>query len=167
VELVTDGVGAVEDMSATELAALSVEGSDCGIPLLTEVLNEIPPEVDVNVDVKEVGVAADLLDVLADAENDVVVSSFHPDPLWRTRIRDESIPLAFNVGVRPDANFLTAEVIDCEYVNAHWSLCLSTDVVESAHEPGMEVHAWPVGSRTLAWTLVRQGVDGLIATKPL
>lgn len=167
VELVTDGAGEVDDLSATDLAALRVEESDCGIPLLTEVLDAVPPAVGVNVDVKETGVTADLLAALEGVENDVVVSSFHPDPLWRTRLLDRSVPLAFNFGVRPDANFLTAEAIGCERVNAHWSLCFVTDVVESAHEAGMEVHAWPVGSRSLASALAGRGVDGLIATKPL
>ncbi|UPV74036.1 glycerophosphodiester phosphodiesterase [Halorussus limi] len=167
VKLVTDGFGEVGDLSATELAALRVEGSDCGIPLLTEVLEVIPPAVDINVEVKETGLVADLLAALEGVENDVVVSSLHPDPLWRTRMLDESMPLAFNFDVRPDANFETATTLDCAYANPHWTLCLATDLVERAHEAGMEVHAWPVGSRSLAWALARRGVDGLITTKPL
>ncbi|WP_254267652.1 glycerophosphodiester phosphodiesterase [Halorussus aquaticus] len=167
VELVTDGRGDVSELPASELASLSVDGSDWGIPLLTDVLGAIPPEVGVNLDLKERGIAADVVDLVQSVENDAVVSSLHPDPLWRTQLRDESIPLAFNFGVRPDANFLTAEAIDCEYANPHWSLCFVTDLVESAHEAGMEVYAWPVATRTLARALERRGVDGLILTRPL
>lgn len=166
VELVTDGDGDVGDLPATELAALEVEESDCGIPLFTEVLEAIPPEVGINVELKETGIVADALAVLEDADNEVVVSSLHPDPLWRSRMLDESIPLAFNFDVRPEANFDTAKALDCEYVNPHWTLCFATDLVDRAHEAGMEVHAWPVGSRVLAWALIRRGVDGLIMTRP-
>ena len=167
VELVTDGRGEVTDLSATDLADLRVADSDWGIPLLTEVLEVIPPDVGLNLDIKTTEVVADLLALLETVPNDVVVSSLHPDPLWRTRMLDESIPLAFNFDVRPGANFLTAEAIGCEYANLHWSLCFLTDLVERAHEAGMAVHAWPVATRPLAWALDRRGVDGIIATRPL
>jgi glycerophosphoryl diester phosphodiesterase len=167
VELVTDGRGEVGDLSAVELADLCVEETDCGIPLLSEVVAAVPPEVGLNVEIKETGVVADLLAALEGVENEVVVSSLHPDPLWRTRMLDEEIPLAFNFDVRPEANFETATALDCAYANPHWMLCFATDLVERAHEAGMEVHAWPVGSKALAWALARRGVDGLILTKPL
>lgn len=167
VGFVTDEEGEVDDFSASELASLDVEGSGCGVPLLTDVLAAIPPSVGVNLDLKERGVAADVVDATQEVNNEVVVSSFHPDPLWRTRTLDESIPLALTFDVRPDANFDTAAALDCEYANPHWTLCLTTDVVERAHDAGMEVHAWPVSSRTLAWALTRTGVDGLILTRPL
>jgi hypothetical protein len=123
------------------------------------VLAVLPPDVDLNVEIKESGVVADLLAALAGVENDVVVSSLHPDPLWRTRMLDESMPLAFNFDVRPEANFETAMMLDCEYANSHWTLCFATDVVERAHKEGMDVHAWPVSSRPLAWALAWRGVD--------
>ncbi|MFC7080407.1 glycerophosphodiester phosphodiesterase [Halorussus caseinilyticus] len=167
VAFVTDGTGEVDDLSASKLADLRVEESDAGVPLLTEALAAIPPSVGLNVEVKETGIVADLLAALSGVENDIVVSSLHPDPLWRTRMLDESMPLAFNFDVRPEANFRTAEALDCEYVNPHWTLCLATDLVDRAHDADMAVHAWPVGSRTLAWALVRRGVDGVIATQPL
>lgn len=167
VSFVTDGEGSVNELGATELAALDVAGSDHGVPLLTEALEAIPPSVDVNLDIKETEVVADALAATEGLGHDVVVSSNRPDPLWRTRMLDESVPLALNFDVRPEANFDTAMALDCEYANPHWSLCLATDVVERAHEEGMEVHAWPVGSRTLAWALIRRGVDGLITTRLL
>lgn len=166
VEFVTDGEGDVDDLSATELAELHVAESDSGVPLLTEVLEAIPSSVAVNIDIKETGIVADLLALLEAVDNEVVVSSLHPDPLWRTRMLDDEIPLAFNFDVRPEANFETATALDCAYANPHWTLCFATDLVERAHEEGMEVHAWPVGSRILAWALARRGVDGLIMTQP-
>ncbi len=167
VELVTDGRGEVADLSATELADLSVEDSDWGIPLFSEVVEAIPASVGLNLEIKETGVVADLLAVLETVPNDVVISSLHPDPLWRVRMLDDEISLAFNFDVRPEANFETATTLDCEYANPHWTLCFATDLVERAHAEEMEVHAWPVDSRVLAWALARRGVDGLIMTQPV
>lgn len=167
VDFVTDGEGAVDELSAAELASLGVAGSGCGVPLLTDVLSVIPPSVDVNLDLKERGLATDVMDAARSVDNDVVVSSFHPDPLWRIRTLDESISLALNFDVRPDANFETAKALDCEYAVPHWTLCLATDVVERAHDAGMTVRAWPVSSRMLAWALERADVDGLLSTRPL
>lgn len=167
VELVTDGRGDVSDLSASELADLRVDGSDFGVPLLSEVLEVIPADVGLTLDVKRTDLVADLLALLETVDNDVVVASFDPDPLWRTRMLDESIPLAYNFGLWPDANFLTAETVGCSHANVHWALCFLTDLVERAHEAGVAVHAWPVATRPLAWALDRRGVDGIIATRPL
>ncbi|WP_435178003.1 glycerophosphodiester phosphodiesterase [Halorussus sp. AFM4] len=167
VELVTDGRGDVTDLSASDLAGLRVDGSDFGVPLLSEVLEVVPPDVGLTLDVKSTEVVADLLALLETVPNDVVISSFDPDPLWRTRMLEESMPLAYNFGLRPDANFLTAETIGVEHANVHWALCFLTDIVERAHEAGMDVHAWPVATRPLAWALDRRGVDGIVATRPL
>ncbi|MFC4549123.1 MULTISPECIES: glycerophosphodiester phosphodiesterase [Halorussus] len=167
VGFVTDGEGDIDELSAAELAALDVGDSSYGIPPVTDVLDAIPPEVGVVLDLKERGVAADVVNLARRVPNDTVVASFHPDPLWRTRMFDESIPVAYNFDLRPDSNFETAAALDCEYAFPHWTLCLATDVVERAHDAGMAVHAWPVGSRMLARALSRGGVDGVVATEPL
>lgn len=167
VEWVTDGEGEVGDLSAAELAALRVDDSEWGIPLLSEVVAAIPPDVRLDLDLKERGLVEDVLDLLSGVDNDAVVSAFDPDTLWRTRTLDASVPLALTFDVRPDANLLTAETVGCESVNLHWSLCLLPGVVARVHDAGMDAYAWPVGSRALACLLERAGVDGLIATEPL
>lgn len=167
VRFVADAGGTVEGYSASDLASLDVEGSEYGIPRLDDVLDAIPAEVGVNVELKERDVAEDAVAAVQAVDNDVVVSSLFPDALWRVRLLDESITLASDFDVRLTTNLDTADALDCEYANPHWSLCLATDVVERAHDAGMAVHAWPVGSKLIAAALVRRGVDGLIASRPI
>lgn len=168
VAAISDSHGDVDDLSATELAAISVEGSGQGVPKLDAVLDAVPPDVGINVELKQIGLAEDVLEAVRGIENDVVISALDPNvhALWETRVTDDSIPLACNFGVRPEEGLEIAELIGCSYANPHWALCLATDVVDRAHEMGMEVHAWPVGSRLVAEALRRRGVDGIVASTP-
>lgn len=168
VEAISDGEGAVGEFSSTELAALSVEGSGEGVPELSQVLDVVPPDVGLNVELKETRLANDVLDAVRGLENGVVISALDANAhaLWETRVADESTVLACNFDVRPAENLETAELIGCTYANPHWGMCLATDIVDRAHELGMDVHAWPVGSRVVAEALRRRGVDGLIAATP-
>jgi glycerophosphoryl diester phosphodiesterase len=165
---VSESHGDVDELSASELAAIDVEGSGEGVPELREVLDVVPPEIDMNVELKEIGLAEEVLEALRDVDNDVTISALDANvhALWETRLAEASIPLACNFSVRPEEDLEIAELIGCSYANPNWAMCLVTDVVDRAHEQGMAVHAWPVGSRLVAEALRRQGVDGIIARAP-
>jgi glycerophosphoryl diester phosphodiesterase len=163
---VTDATGCVGDRSTEELQSLSVGGSDCGIPRLERATAAVPPDVGIELDLKEPGLAADALAAVDAADNDVVVSSFYSDALWEARSIDAEVSLAYNFDVRLDRNLNTTRLLDCERANLHWAICLGTDAVERAHELGADVYAWPVGSRVVSRALDRVGVDGVIATRP-
>lgn len=164
--LITDSDGRVENRSADELESMSVEGSDWGIPRLERVFEVVPGDVTVELDLKEPGVADAALDVAADADNEVVVTSFYSDAIWEARAADADAAIAYNFDVRLDRHLTTTDLIDCDRANVHWSLCLATDVVSRAHEQGLDVYAWPVGARPVAWAVRRRGVDGVVATNP-
>ena len=164
--LVADATGRVDDRSTEELRALGVDGSDFGIPRLERAIDAVPADVRIDLDLKAPGLADDALALADDADNDVVVSSFHSDALWEARSLDEEVTLAYNFDCRIDRNFTTTRLLDCGRANLHWGVCLGTDAVERVHEQGMEVYAWPVGSRVVARALDRVGVDGVVATRP-
>ncbi|WP_336364564.1 glycerophosphodiester phosphodiesterase [Halalkalicoccus salilacus] len=166
--LVTDGHGDVNELSAAEVTSFTIEGSSECIPRLDAVLDAIPPHTDINIELKELHLAADVLDAIDDLENDVVISALDANvhTLWETRRLDDSVPLALNFSLRPQEDLEIADLIGCTYANTHWALCLCTDVIDRAHDCGMEVHAWPVGSRVIAEALRWRGVDGLIARSP-
>lgn len=166
--LVTDGHGDVNELSADKLASFSVDGSHEGIPQLDEVLSVIPPDTAINIELKELYLAADVLELVDEIENDVVISALDANvhALWETQLIDESVPLALNFSLRPQEDLEVAELIGCTYANCHWALCLCTDVIDRAHDCGMEVHAWPVGSQVMAEALRWRGVDGLIVKSP-
>lgn len=165
---VTDSTGDVDALSASELASLSVEGSTDGVPRLEEVLDVVPPDTGVVIELKETGLAADVLEAVRDIENPVVVSALDVNihALWETRLLDESVPLACILSVRPKEDLKVAELIGCDYVFPHWALCFATAVVERARERGMDVYPWPVSSQVVAGGLNRKDIGGLIATTP-
>lgn len=163
---VTDGTGRVSETSAEALSSLSVEGSGEGVPRFDRALEAVPSDVRVDVDLKEPGLAGDVLAAVEGVDNDVVVSSFYSDSLWEIRSLDDDVALTYNFDVRLDRNLTTAGLLECGRVNVHWAACLATDVVERGDQGEFSVHAWPVGSRLVAWTLGRAGVDGVVATNP-
>lgn len=162
----TDATGRVSETSAERLASLSVEGSGEGIPRFERAVDAVPPEVRIQVDLKQAGIAEDVLDVVGSVDNDVVVSSFYSDSLWEVRASDGAASLVYNFDVRLDRNLTTAGLLECERVDVHWAVCLATDAITRAHDDGFPVHAWPVGSRLVARALGRSGVDGVVATNP-
>lgn len=162
----TDRIGRVKDYSADELESTSVEGTDWGIPRLERVLEAVPDGVTVELDLKEPGLAADVIDAVDDAGTEAVVTSFHADAVWETRAADEDATLVYNFDVRLDRHLKTADLVDCARVNVHWTICLATDAVSRAQQRGFDVYAWPVGARPVAWAVRRRGVDGIIATNP-
>ena len=162
----TDATGRVRDRSTAELESLRVEGSDCGIPRLERALDAIPPDVRIDLDLKEPGLADDVFAVAERADNETAVSSFYSDALWEARDRDVDASLAYNCDVRIDRHLTTTRLLECDRANFHWAVCLATDAPERAASQGMDVFAWPVGSRLVAWALGRRGIDGIIATTP-
>jgi glycerophosphoryl diester phosphodiesterase len=163
---VTDASGRVDEYSADALASLSVADSGHGIPTLEEALAAVPASVSVELDLKEPGLVTDVLDATDAVDNQTVLTSFYSDTLWEARSASEAVELTYNFDVRLDRNLHTAQLLDCDRVNVHWSLCLGTDVVDRANAHGMDVYAWPVTSRAAAAAVGAAGVDGVLATRP-
>lgn len=163
VDRVTDGSGAVADHSLDSLRALDVLGTGEGVPTLGEVLAAIP-DVEVNVELKERGLAAATLAVAADHDTDVLVSSFDAGELHEAR-EAGTAPLAVLFAEDPDAAFAEARRLDCWALHPHRRLC-DAALVGRAHDAGFDVNAWTVGSAEAARRLRTAGVDGLIADAP-
>jgi glycerophosphoryl diester phosphodiesterase len=166
VGLTTDGSGRVADLSAADLAGLSVRGSTEGVPRVSEVAAAVPADTPLRLDLKGPALAEDTVALARSVDNDVLLSSFYADALWEARDIDDEIPLSYLFDVRVERNMTTARLLDCEYVAPHWTLALWTDVVERAHEEGMQVEAWTVASSAMARLLDREGVDSVAATTP-
>ncbi len=163
---VTDGEGFVSDHSIDELRALSVLGSDEGIPSLREILDVLPPDVTLNAELKEEGVAEDAAALAHDVDRPVLFSSFLPEAIDRVSAVSEC-PTALVFDDRPTENVSLAADLGCERVHPHWWLALRTRVIERASETDLEVHAWTIRHRTTARILRRRGVDGVIADIPI
>ena len=166
VDIDIDGVTRVDDLTAAELAALDAHDGE-GVQTLESVLEAIPAETGVNLELKDPDVVEEALDVARSVDHEVIVSSFEADAIRRVNADGGSgVELAYVLGLTPRDDLDVAKDLDCNFVHPNAWLCLLTDVTEEAHRAGMKVNAWTVDSRLGAWALHRRGVDGVIASSP-
>lgn len=160
VDRTTDGTGAVAALSAGELGALSVEGSDAGVPTLAAVLDAVPPAVTLHAELKERGLADDLAGLAAGTDCPVVVSSFDDAALAAV----EGLPTAF-LTAEADGAVDRATALGCSAVHPHLDAC-DDGLVSAAHEAGLAVNAWTVTGAGETERLRRLGADGVITDFP-
>ena len=160
VDRVTDGSGAVADHTQAELARLDVLDSGEGVPPLAEVLAVLPRDAAINVELKEGGLAADVVDALATFDGSVLISSFDAGVLAEISVVGE-FPLALVFDREPAARLSRARDLGCAAVHPHWDLCDERFVTE-AREAGLAVNAWTIDDTVSATSARTAGVDGLI-----
>lgn len=165
VDRVTDGSGAVCRHSLDELRTLDVLDTGEGVPTLAEVLDAIPASVGVNAELKEVGLARDVVRLAGETDSQVTVSSFHANELEGCRGADPTVPRAYLFADEWRQGLSFARELDCCFV--HPSLdCCELDLVSAAHAAGMSVNVWTVADRAEAKRAVDLGADGVIADRP-
>lgn len=160
VDRTTDGAGAVADLTADELAALSVEGSDEGVPTFAAVVGAIPADVTLHAELKERGLAADVERAVTDAACETVVSSFDAEAVAAV----ESLPTALLVWDQ-DNPVERAVELGCSSLHPNHEDC-DTALVERAHEAGLGVNAWTVTEASETERLRGAGADGVITDFP-
>ncbi|MGB9956109.1 glycerophosphodiester phosphodiesterase [Haloferax prahovense] len=160
----TDAAGRVAETSLADLQELTIGDSEESVPTLAGVFDALPARVAVNVELKETGLAADLAAVVADAGNEVLVSSFDAEALREVR-ETTALPIAFLFATDWAASLSVAADLDCAAVHPHYDL-LSSARVEEAHDRGFEVNAWTVPDREVARRLREYGVDAVIVDDP-
>lgn len=166
VDRLTDGTGRVADLPLSTLRSLEVLDSGEPVPRLEEVLDAFPSGVRAQLELKDTGLAADLQRTVTDYDLDVTVSSFRPAALREVRELDWAVPTGYLFDGDPQTSVDTAVEVGCDVVHPHYDLCLDTDVVNRAHDAGLDVIAWKA-ARTEAEvaTLRAAGVDGVTADR--
>ena len=161
VDRLTDGDGLVAGMDWPQLSALDVLESGHSIPRLADALRAVPSGVEVQVELKQSGIASDVVTAIHEAGVDARVTSFLPEALTEVRQCDPDIPVGYLFGeaVGVETGLRIADVLDCDSVHPRSTLCLETDVVERARADGRDVIAWGVGQRDTFAELRSVGVD--------
>jgi glycerophosphoryl diester phosphodiesterase len=141
---VTGDSGTVGCTPWETLRDLDVLGSGEGIPLLDDALDAIPPEVGVQIELKQLGVAADVLDAAGDHDNPVILISFSPLALQEANAADPDAPLGYVLhdgvyGDTPELGVDTAVELGCTAVHMYYATGSDPDVVEYAHDRGLVV----------------------------
>lgn len=153
----TAASGRVRETSFAELAGLSIGNSDEGIPTLDAVLDALPAETGINVELKHAGMGADVEALLRGYPQECVVSSFEADALAAV----DEVPTALLFADSLAANLDRAAELGCAFVHPHHGL-VDAEAVESAHGRGVEVNAWTVRTSEEVQRLRAAGVDGVI-----
>lgn len=178
---VTGAPGRVREMTVEEIQSLDA-GSYFSpafrgerIPTLEEVLDVLRPDMVVNVELKGAsarteGLEREVVRILQARQmlDRVIISSFNPFRLWRTRRLEPRLPRAMLHGpgtpvfvrrlwflplVRPDALHPHYTLVDAAYM-------------DRARRWGMRVNVWTVDDAREARRLLDLGVDGIITNDP-
>ncbi len=167
IDRVTDGVGRVAQLSLEELKTYTVLDSGESIPTLAELLEALPPGVEVNLEMKAPNIAADVLDHLEGVENRVVTTSFLLPELQAVRRLDREQPTGLLVSRRLEHPVTRAVELDCDVIGANYGRCLTTRLVPRAKTVDLEIHAWSIERPFVARVLGLRGVDCISADRPL
>ncbi|MCU4752044.1 glycerophosphodiester phosphodiesterase [Halobacteria archaeon AArc-curdl1] len=166
-ERVTEGTGLVSETDLEELQSLTVLDSGEPIPTLEAVLEALPPDVEINLEMKALGIAEDVLEALEGVSNRVVTTSFLTPELRMIREHDRGQPTGLLVSRRLTTPVTLAVELDCDVIGANYWRCLSTPLVPRAKTVDLEVHAWSLEYTALARVLGWRGVDCVSADRPL
>lgn len=164
VDGLTDGHGRVADLSAGELADLSVAGSGEGVPTLSAVLEAVPADVGLDLELKESGLVADVADLVAGAESEIWLSSFDVSVV-ATAGEQTDLPTVLIVDDAAEAGIERAAGLDCAGLAPHWRL-VDFALLERAHRSELAVYPWTIADRGRAETFAEMGVDGVIVDDP-
>lgn len=162
VDRVTDATGAVDDLALEELRALDVLGSGEGVATLAEVVAALPRELELFVELKEPGMAREVLEALTDHAGRTVVTSFSPTALSEVREVDPSVPRGLVAGDRRPDPVDRARALDCSALLLQWRLAFLPWVYRSARRSDLELYAWTVRSGVVRRALAALELDGLI-----
>ncbi|MEY7847638.1 glycerophosphodiester phosphodiesterase [Natrarchaeobius sp. A-rgal3] len=167
IDRVTGGLGTVAESSLADLKTHTVLESGERIPTLAEMLTVVPDDVEVNLEMKAPGIAADVLEALNGVENRVVATSFLRQEIRTMRDLDPTQPTGLLVSRRLESPVTTAVELNCDVIGANYWRCLGTRLVPRAKAVGLEVHAWTIERPLTAALLGLRGVDCVSADRRL
>lgn len=156
----------VDETDWERLREHTVGNSTATIARLDDVLAAVPADVRIVVELKERGLAADVVESIDRHDVDAQVSSFDPGALAEVRDHDDSISLAYTFRTDPHGALDVATTVGCDAIHPRADLCLRTLLVPRAHRRGLAVVAWTVDSRIETLPLALAGVDGVFADRP-
>ncbi|MFP9059890.1 glycerophosphodiester phosphodiesterase [Natrialbaceae archaeon A-chndr2] len=166
-ERVTEGTGLVSETDLEELQSLTILDSGEPVPTLEAVLEALPPDVEINLEMKALGIAEDVLGALEDVPNRVVTTSFLTPELRTIREHERGQPTGLLVSRRLTTPVTLAVELGCDVIGANYWRCLSTCLVPRAKSVDLEVHAWSLEHEAVARVLGWRGVDCVSADRPL
>ena len=163
VDRTTNGTGAVADLPLGQLRELDA-GNGQAIPLLTEVLAAVPPDVGINVELKGADTALPTAECLRGETRPLLVSSFDHAELNRFHAACRHIPCAPLFG-RWRRVLPTAEELDATCINIADRIA-TPDHITTIREHGFACLVYTVNDPERARTLRSLGASGVFTDFP-
>jgi len=171
VDRTTNGQGEVMKKTLKELKELDA-GQGERIPTLKEALALIDKKTQVNVELKGIGTAKSVADLIRKLiqdkrwkKEDFLVSSFDHPELREFFKNDSDIPIA----ILFEDNFFPylplAEELKATAINIPLYIA-SQKYIQQAHQAGLKVNVWTVNTARDIRRLYDYGVDGIISNYP-
>lgn len=164
-ERCTNGKGKVQEQALSYLRSLDA-GNGYQIPLLSEVLDDLPTEVGINIELKGRGTGQPVAQLLAQLPQlDVLVSSFRHRELEVVRSQNAQVRIAPLFHRWPPAPWKAAKTLDA------WSVNLGNNIttakrVAKIHRAGYRCCVYTVNDPERAAQLRGFGVDGIFTDRP-
>lgn len=166
VERTTNGTGEVHTLIYKELAEFDA-GRGESIPLLEDVLEFATGKLQVNIELKVIGVEQEVIN-LAERHAmtpNILVSSFLHGTLLTIKELNGSIATAILIKESKEDIISYASEFDVDAVNPHHRL-VTHEFVENLHAAKLEVYPWTVNDSSTMKTLYSLGVDGVVTDYP-
>jgi glycerophosphoryl diester phosphodiesterase len=176
----TDGTGTVRSHTVMELRALDA-GSYFGesfkgerVPILADVFDSLDGKILINVELTNYATPFDRLPekvisqiVHRGIESDVLISSFNPVALIKSKRIDPDIPIGLLArgSTRLLINRMMRSRIMYDCYHPAWEH-ISQGLIEQERRMGKRVHVWTPNSPEEMINLVKAGVNGVITDDP-
>ena len=171
VDRTTNGKGYVADQTLDELRVLDA-GKGERIPTLPEVLDLVDRKAQVNIELKGVGTAKPVSELLekyvrefGSSYDDFLISSFKHDELQEfRRLSRESRIGVLTMGISAGVVEF-AEKVAAYSINMYKEF-VTKELVDDIHKRGMKVLVWTVNDVEDIEKMRRMGVDGIFSNYP-
>ncbi|WP_138004865.1 glycerophosphodiester phosphodiesterase [Halalkalirubrum salinum] len=157
--------GEVAQRDYEALASCDVGCTDDGVPRLGDAFEVIPPDVQVNVELKTAGIADEVTSIAAAVEHEILVSSFLPEALQEIRDSDSSVPIALVTDQRLRESLAVARDLGCSALHPRYDLSELSATVEEAHADGIRINVWTIDDESGVEVAVEAGVDGMFVDR--
>ncbi len=179
VDRLTEGRGAVGDLTLAQLKALTVRGPDGRrepIPTLTEALACCLEEgLGLYIELKEGRATPAVVEAIQrlDIKQQVIVGAFRPDWVATVKLLDPAIPTSVLFGAVNVDPVRLAQAVGADYVHPCWEMAapqphrlLTRKWVERVRRTGLGIVLWHEERPEEIAALRRVGVDGICSNAP-
>lgn len=170
VDRLTEATGPIEKYTKETLDTLSLEGG-VKIPTLQEVLDLIDGKVLLNVELKGVGTAKPVYEILTSSANakwkldDFIISSFKWDELEIMRELDPQMPIGILTFEDIQDAIAEGEKLNAVAIHPHFK-SIDADNVALMHQKNFKIYPWTVNDSVDIKAVKALKVDGIITDYP-